>query len=200
METSFFDTPLFEYGIIPLLIMVARITDVSIGTMRVIFVSKGYKLLAAMCGFFEVLIWILAITQIMKNLTNPVYYFAYATGFATGNFMGMLIEEKIALGNVLLRVITPNELTELTEYLRDKDYGVTLVKAEGMSGMVKILFTIVPRAELGEILEVIQKVNPKAFYTIEDVRFVNEKNLLYQRTTKRNKMTRFLRRSLRKGK
>ncbi len=200
MEPSFIDSHVFQYFIMPLLIMISRITDVSIGTMRVIFVSKGYKLFAAMCGFFEVLIWILAITQIMKNLTNPLYYIAYATGFATGNFLGMHIEEKIALGNVLLRVITPNKLEQLTEYLREHNYGVTQVLAEGMSGSVKILFSIIPRSELDHVLAVIQKVNPQAFYTIEDIRFVNEKNILYQSLSDRSRKTRFFRRSLRKGK
>lgn len=197
---TFIHSTTFSYFVVPLLIMLSRVTDVSIGTMRVIFVSKGYKIFAAMCGFFEVLIWLIVITQIMKNLTNPLYYIAYATGFATGNYVGMFIEEKIALGNVLLRVITPNELYELTNLLRERKYGVTIVDAEGMTGTVKILFSIIPRAELGSVLDVIQRVNPHAFYTIEDVRFVNEKNILYKTTSNRNRKPRFFRRSIRKGK
>lgn len=193
-------TPAFRFVIVPFLIMLSRITDVSIGTMRVIFVSRGYKIFAAMCGFFEVLIWIIAITQIMKNLTNPLYYIAYATGFATGNFVGMFIEEKIALGNVLLRVITPNPLNELTKLLRKRNYGVTIVDAEGMSGTVKILFTIIPRTELDSVLAIIQQVNPQAFYTIEDVRFVNEKNALYQTASSRSRRPRLFRWTERKGK
>jgi len=199
-STAYFHSFIWPYIIIPLLIVIARVTDVSIGTMRVIFVSKGYKLFAAMCGFFEVLVWIIAISQIMKNLTNPLYYIAYAAGFATGNYVGMFIEEKIALGNALIRVITPNDVSDLTEYLKDQNYGITLHDAEGMFGMVKILFTIIPRSEIDPVVSYIQKVNPQAFYTIEDVRFVNEMNRSYRDINLRRRKPRFFRRSVRKGK
>ncbi|MBT4483656.1 MAG: DUF2179 domain-containing protein [Candidatus Latescibacteria bacterium] len=197
---SFYDSSIFEYVIVPLLIFLARVTDVSIGTMRVIFISRGYKMLAALSGFVEVLIWIVAITQIMNNMTNVFYYIAYAAGFATGNFVGMLIEEKIALGNVLVRVVTPNELIELTKYLKSRKYGLTLHDAEGSHGTVKILFTIIPRSELVHVVDFIKRVNPQAFYTIEDIRFVNEKNLMYKNTHLRNRKPLFFRRRIRKGK
>jgi len=116
---SFFSDHIFRLVIIPVLIFLARIMDVSIGTMRVIFVSRGFKFYAALCGFFEVLIWIIAITQIIKNLNNPLYYIAYAGGFATGNFIGMVLEEKIALGTVLLRIVVPHEIEELEKYLKE---------------------------------------------------------------------------------
>ena len=197
---AFLDTTIFKYIILPMLIIIARVTDVSIGTMRVIFVSKGYKLFAALCGFFEVFIWIIVITQILKNITNPLYYIAYAGGFAIGNFVGMLIEEKIALGYVLLRVITPNELVELTDYLKNHSHGVTIHDAEGLSGTVKILFTIIPRNNLEQVISFIKKVKPQAFYTVEDIRLVNVKNLSYLSTTTRSRKPRFFRRTFRKGK
>ena len=197
---SFFNTAIFKYIILPMLIVIARVTDVSIGTMRVIFVSKGYKLFAALCGFFEVLIWIIAITQILKNITNPLYYIAYAGGFGIGNFVGMLIEEKIALGYVLIRVITPNELVELTDYLKNHNYGVTIHDAKGLSGTVKILFTIIPRYHLEQVISFIKEVNPQAFYTVEDIRLVNVKSLSYLSTTNRSRKPRFFRRTFRKGK
>ena len=161
--------------------------------MRLIFVSRGYKLLAVICGFFEVLVWLIAITQIINNLTNPIYYIAYAGGFATGNFVGMFIEEKIAIGNVLIRVITKNEMVKLTEYLKKHNYGVTLFPAQGMYGTVQILFTIIPRMEIESIVSFIKKVNPHAFYTIEDIRFVKEKN-------DPRKTSLFFRRKIRTGK
>lgn len=165
---------LFAIVGIPLLIFLARIADVSIGTMRVIFVSRGYKLFAAVCGFFEVLIWIIAITQIMKNLTNWTYYVAYAGGFATGNYIGIAIEEKIAIGHVLIRVVTKNPLSSLMKYLKREGYGVTVHDAEGLYGTVKILFTVVPRQQIEPVVDHIKELNPQAFYTIEDVRFVND--------------------------
>lgn len=197
---SFFNTGAFKFIILPLLIFIARITDVSIGTMRVIFISKGYKLLAALCGFFEVLIWIIAITQILKNITNPLYYIAYASGFATGNFVGMIIEEKIALGHVLIRVITPNDLVKLTDYLKEHNFGLTFHDAEGLSGTVKILFTIIPRIHINQVISFIKEVNPQAFYTVEDIRLINEKSLSYLSTPARSSKLSFFRRTLRKGK
>ena len=186
--------------VVPLLIFFARIVDVSIGTMRVIFISKGYKLFAAVFGFFEVLIWIVAITQIMRHLTNPIYYIAYAAGFATGNYVGMIIEERLALGNILLRVITKNEMVELTDWLKTKGFGVTEVIGHGLYGTVNILFTIIPRAELNDVVASIQRINPQAFYTVEDIRFVNESGLAHGPGTKRRRRTRPFRRPLRKGK
>ncbi|MBN1293799.1 MAG: DUF2179 domain-containing protein [Candidatus Latescibacteria bacterium] len=193
---SIINTKIFAFIVIPLLIFLARITDVSIGTMRVIFVSRGYKLLAALCGFFEVLIWIFAITQIMRNLTNILYYFAYAGGFATGNYVGMVIEEKIALGNVLVRVISKNRFDAFIDFLKKHKYGATTLDAEGLHGDVKILFTVIPRTDIEMVVSFIKESNPQAFYTIEDVRFVNERNITWDRSRRRV----FSKRSFRKGK
>ena len=125
--------------------------------------------------FSRVLIWIFAITQIMRNLTNVLYYFAYAGGFATGNYIGMVIEEKIALGNVLVRVISKNRFDTFIDFLKKHNYGATTLDAEGLHGDVKILFTVIPRTEIDLVVSFIKESNPQAFYTIEDVRFVNER-------------------------
>jgi hypothetical protein len=117
------DTPLFSWVILPGLIFLARITDVSVGTVRLILVARGFKYLAPIAGFFEVLIWILVIGQIMQNLTNPVCYIAYAGGFATGNFVGLWIAEKLSLGMVLIRVITPKPAGDLLEGLGADNMG-----------------------------------------------------------------------------
>ncbi len=188
----------FALVVVPILIFLARIMDVSIDTMRVIFISRGYKFLAAFCGFVEVLIWLVVITQIFKNLTNPTYYIAYAAGFATGNYVGMFIEENIALGNVLIRVITRNELNALYDYLRNRGFGVTVISGQGLYGSVKILFSIIPRSDLDEVVATIREVNPQAFYTIEDVRFVTEKDRSNRSAINNWKLNLF-RRSTRKG-
>jgi uncharacterized protein YebE (UPF0316 family) len=163
------DTPVFSWVILPLLIFLARITDVSVGTIRLILVSRGFKYLAPIAGFFEVLIWILVIGQIMQNLTNPVCYIAYAGGFATGNFVGLLIAEKLSLGLVLIRVITPNPAGDLIERLRQGRYGVTTMNGHGANGPVQIVFTIVPRREVVAVIQLVKEFNPHAFYSIEDV-------------------------------
>lgn len=165
---------LFSLVVVPLLIFLARIVDVSMGTLRIIFVSRGMKYLSALIGFCEILIWLLAIGQVMQNLTNWVTYVAYALGFATGNFIGLLIEQKLAMGNLIVRVVTRRDATELVKFLRQSGYGVTSVDAQGETGPVKVIFTIVRRRKLPEVIATIKRFNPKAFYSIEDVRFVHE--------------------------
>ncbi|PIS24488.1 MAG: hypothetical protein COT45_04280, partial [bacterium (Candidatus Stahlbacteria) CG08_land_8_20_14_0_20_40_26] len=123
---------------------------------------------------FEVLIWLLAIGQIMKNLNNVVCYIAYGGGFALGTFLGIFIEEKLSIGMILVRIITQRDATELISFLQLKGYGVTRVNAEGAYGDVMILFSIIRRTDLKEVVDVITKLDPKAFYSIEDVRFVSE--------------------------
>jgi uncharacterized protein YebE (UPF0316 family) len=167
----------YAWIVIPLLIFVARIADVSIGTVRLIFVSRGLKYLAPVVGFFEVLIWLMAIGQIMKNLSNPVCFIAYSAGFAMGNFVGMCIAEKLSLGVVIIRVITVKGASELVRQLRSADYGVTNVDGHGSEGDVNIVFTIVPRSEVKSVVGLIKAFNPKAFYTVEEVGYV-EKGLL----------------------
>jgi uncharacterized protein YebE (UPF0316 family) len=125
-------------------------------------------------GFFEVLIWITAISKIMQNLDNYVNYVAYAAGFATGNFVGMIIEEKLAVGIQMIRIITHQSGNELVQSLNSKGYGATSVEAKGAKEKVHLIYSIVQRQELDSVIQIIDTVNPKAFYTIEDVRSVNE--------------------------
>jgi uncharacterized protein YebE (UPF0316 family) len=162
-------SPIYTWVILPILIFLARITDVSVGTVRLILVSRRHKYLAPIAGFFEVLIWIIAIGQIMRNLANPLCYVAYAGGFATGNFVGILIAEKLSLGTVLIRIITPKETGDLIECLRRRRYGVTSLDGEGANGPVEIVFTIVPRREAPAVVEFVKQFHPQAFYSIEEV-------------------------------
>jgi len=132
------------------------------------------KILAAGIGFFEVLIWLMAITQILNNMTNITYYLAYAGGFAMGNFIGIFIEDKMAIGTVVIRIITQKDATELIDYLKCDGYGVTHIEGQGALGPVKVLFTIVKRKDIQNVLDLIRKFNPLAFFTIEDVRSVRK--------------------------
>jgi len=160
--------------LLPLLIFLARVLDVSVGTLRIIFVSKGFKGLAAVLGFVESLVWVLAISQVFQNLNSWATYVAFAGGFSAGNYVGILLEERIAMGNQLIRVITRRDAEALDDYLRQAGYAVTSLAAEGIEGPVKILFTVCKRRELEKIIGIIKCYNPNAFYTIEDVRFVKE--------------------------
>ena len=189
----------YAWFVIPLLIFIARVMDVSMGTVRVIFVSRGLKDLAPIVGFFEVLIWLLAIGQIMTNLSNPACYIAYAGGFAMGNFVGMHIAEKLSLGVVMVRVLTKEDSSELIKSLRSADYGVTTVDAQGAKGQVKIIFTILPRREVDSVVELIKKFNPQAFYSVEEIGFV-EKGVFPARRSWYNSSLSNLFRHFRKGK
>ncbi|MGD0022704.1 MAG: DUF2179 domain-containing protein [Smithellaceae bacterium] len=170
----FYHSEIFKLIVIPLLIFLARICDVTLDTARIIYVSRGMKLLAPLIGFFEVLIWLLSITQIMHNLTNVVYYIAYAGGFAMGNFIGIYIEERMAIGTVVIRIITQKDAAELVEFLKGDGYGVTYIDAQGTLGPVKIVFTIIKRRDVSRVIGIIRKFNPLAFFTIEDIRSVRE--------------------------
>lgn len=164
----------FSWVVLPILIFLARIADVSIGTMRIISIARGKKYLAPVFGFFELLIWLFAIGQIMKNIDNPLFYLPYALGFAAGTFVGMHIEEKVALGTLLVRIITKQEATDLIQYLNSVNYGVTAVNAQGTRGPVHIIFSIIKRRNLNHFLEIIKRFNPNAFYSVEDIRYVKE--------------------------
>ncbi|HPE85982.1 MAG: DUF2179 domain-containing protein [Bacteroidales bacterium] len=167
-------SPWFTWVILPALIFVARICDVSIGTMRLIFVSKGNKTIAPVLGFFEVIIWLLAIGQIMQHLDNIMCYIAYGGGFAAGNYIGIYLEERMKIGTVMLRVFPKNDTTLLAENLRDKGFGVTTVDIMGKGGKNQMIFSVIDRKRITEVLNMVQHHNPNAFYTIEDIRAVRE--------------------------
>jgi uncharacterized protein YebE (UPF0316 family) len=163
------------YGV-PLLICLARITDVTIGTLRIIFVAKGLRRLAPILGFFEIIIWLTALTQVMGNLTNPVNFFAYALGFSLGNYLGIYIENRLALGMVVIRIITKRDSHALATKLRDLGHSVTVLDAEGNEGPVNVVFTVVKRSQTKSIIPLIQHYNPRAVYSIEDVRHASDPN------------------------
>ncbi len=174
--TEFFSNHqiLTSYVLLPIAIILARIIDVSIGTLRIILVSRGMKALAPLLGFFEVLIWLVAISQIIQNLSNWVNYVAYATGFALGNYIGMFIEERLAMGLVAIRIITQNDADDLIEEIQKMNIGTTSLAAKGMRGHVRLIFTIIKRKDQQIVLDLVRKFNPLAFVSVSDVRSVQE--------------------------
>ena len=168
------DSFTFTWIIMPILIFLAKIADQTIGSLRIIFMSKGYKYIAPVLGFFEVIIWLVTVTQIIKHVDNPISYIAYGLGFATGIFVGMKLEEKLSIGKVMLRVIPKTDTHNLIEYMNSQKYGLTILDAKGSHGDVKVIMSIMERKDLKEFFIVINKFNPKAFYTIEDVKAVRE--------------------------
>ena len=172
-DAAFLDSQIFSVMILALLIFFARVTDVTIGTMRIIFVSRGFRFIAACAGFFEILVWLFALSQIMTNLDSWVNYVAYASGFAVGNFIGITIEQRLALGYLVVRIFTQRDGTTLDGNLRKANFVVTSVDAEGGRGPVKILFTVVKRSMLPQVVELIKSTNPLGYFTVEDLRSVS---------------------------
>jgi uncharacterized protein YebE (UPF0316 family) len=174
MLESVISPTVFSYVLVPLLIFFARVCDMSLDTIRVIFMSKSIQYLPAIIGFFEVIIYLVAIGQVMNNLTNAVCYIAYGAGFAAGTFIGMAIEERLSLGLTSVRIITKEDPTELMKFLRSHNYGVTSIDGEGGTGKVKMVFTIIKRQDLTHVIGIIKNFHPNAFYSVEEVKSVTE--------------------------
>jgi uncharacterized protein YebE (UPF0316 family) len=128
------------------------------------------KLLAPIIGFFEVTIWLFAIGQVMKNLSSPGCFLGFAGGFTLGNYLGVLIEKRLALGTVIVHTVTHRDASELVDGLRQADYGVTIIDAAGARGAVKVVLTVVRRRELEAVLTIIRRFDPEAFYSVDEVR------------------------------
>jgi uncharacterized protein YebE (UPF0316 family) len=158
-----------DWLVLPLLVFVAELCVVTLSTVRIIFISRGRKVLASILGFFEVSIWLFAIGQIMQNLTNVGCYLAFAGGFTVGNFLGVLVEKKLAMGHVVVNIITKRNAGELAENLRQADYGVTTMDGCGSTGPVEIVFTIIKRRELDHVIGLIRDFDPHAFYSVNEV-------------------------------
>lgn len=152
---------------LPILIFCARIVDVSIGTTRMILVINGHRFVAAGLGFVEVVVWVLAVGGVIAFLTNPIALIAYGAGFAVGTLVGMTLEEKIALGYRMIRVVNRDPSRELAKNLRGRNYVVTQVPGEGRDGPVEVLFLGVKRRCMRKVLSEIEELAPNAFVTIE---------------------------------
>lgn len=154
---------------LPLLVFFAELCVVTISTIRIIFLSRGMKARAAVLGFFEITIWLFAIGQIMRNLSDLGCFLGFAGGFTLGNYLGGLIEKKLAIGTLVVRIITHRNAAELIAKLQAANYGVTSFDAEGSTGPVKIIFTVIQRRELAAVAALIRSVHPQAFYSVEEV-------------------------------
>jgi uncharacterized protein YebE (UPF0316 family) len=175
MEQSFAQSWAFIWVVLPLLIFLARIVDVSLQTIRIVSISRGIRWLAPLVGFFEVLIWLVAIGQIMKRVSHPVAYIAYAGGFAAGTAIGQVIERRLSLGMVLVRVITPAHSQEFRSRLHDLGFGFTHVPAQGAEGPVELVFTVIRRQHLRQVQELVRETLPGAFYSVEEVAGASER-------------------------
>jgi uncharacterized protein YebE (UPF0316 family) len=152
------------------LIFFLRVADMSLDTLRVLFVMRGRKASAWTLGFFQSVIFLLAIGTVLSNLSNPIHVISYAAGFATGNVIGMMIEEKLAIGHILLSVVSSKRGQAISDKLRDEGYAVTEISARGKDGMVTMLNVSVLRRKVSQVRQMVNEVDESAFITADDIR------------------------------
>ncbi len=169
-RVAFFgENTVFEWPWLPLLIFVAEVIVVTLSTLRVISISRGWKVLASMLGLVEISIWLVAIGQVMQNLSNPFCFIAFAAGFTMGNYLGLWVEEQLALGYLLIRVITRRDAEPLLAALRTSNHGVTHFNGDGATGPVHLVFTVIPRRRLDDVVRTIEEFDSRAFYSVDTV-------------------------------
>lgn len=171
---SFLDSTTYVWLVLPVMVFFARVTDVTLGTLRIIFISRGKRNLAPVLGFVEVFIWITIVSQIVSHAHNILAYLAYAAGFAAGAFVGMYIEGRLAIGTQVVTTIVQGDASDLIDHLHSAGFGVTCVDGQGANGPVKMVYTIVPRRNLEEVFTIIHQTHPRAFLSVQDVRSTQE--------------------------
>jgi len=187
---EFFSPLVYDWVVFPLIIFLARMTDVSLGTLRSVLASKGKKKIVPFIGFVEVLIWLFAISSILQNLHSITSYLAWAGGYATGIYLGLVIEEKLAIGNQVMRIITNQDCEKLIETIKQANFGITVLDGHGARGPVKLIFIVLKRKEVENIINLLNLYNPNAFYSVEDIKEANQirYSTMYQRNNLFNKV------------
>jgi uncharacterized protein YebE (UPF0316 family) len=170
LSVSFLQSDLFNWLILPLFIFLARTCDVTLATLRNVFIARNIRKIVPLLGFIEVLIWLVAVTQTVKNLNNIVSYLAFAGGYSMGIYVGLAIEERLALGKQVIRIITNQDTFNLITALRNANMGTTVIDGHGSKGPVKVIFTTLKRKDVQFVDNLINQHTPGAFYTVEDIR------------------------------
>jgi uncharacterized protein YebE (UPF0316 family) len=161
--------------IMGIFVFLARVTDVSLGTVRTISIVHGRTKIAFVLGFIEVTLWLVVVASVLQEVAaKPILAVFYALGFSTGNVIGILLERRIAFGNTVLRVISAAHGDMIAETLRAAGYAVTSFPGEGLNGSVSMLVIVFPRKELQDVLTLVKKVSPEAFYVTEQAGSVSK--------------------------
>lgn len=171
------------YG--PLIIFGLRIIDVSLSTMRILLAVRGYKVIVPILGFFEVLVWVFAVGNAIRYLDSGWHLLGYAGGFATGNVVGLLIEERLAIGFATIRVVSTHAGVEMAEALRTIGFGVTEFGGQGRDGRVEIVYTVCMRRDIPRVVEEVERWDRQAFITVEEPRDIRWG---WMQTAPRNRM------------
>ncbi len=156
--------------VVALSIFALRVVDMSLDTIRLLYVVRGKKTLSWILGFFQSAVFVVAISSALSNMNNVLSLLGYAGGFATGNVIGMLIEERLAVGHIQLTIMSSLRGASIAEQLRTAGYAVTEISGRGRAGMVSVLHVDVKRKDIDHAETIILEADPEAFVTAEDVR------------------------------
>jgi uncharacterized protein YebE (UPF0316 family) len=156
----------------PLAIFALRIVDVSLSTIRIVLAVRGHKYVVPFIGFFEVLIWVFAVGNAIRFLDSPLHLLGYAGGFATGSIVGLLIEERLAIGYASIRVVSRYAGVEMADALRHRGFGVTEFAGQGRDGRVEIMYTVCRRRDIQTVMDEIERWDRQAFVTVEEPRAI----------------------------
>lgn len=157
----------------PIAVFFLRVTDVSMATVRMLLIMRGRRFLAPLIGFFEILIWVTAIGIVVQHLQSPLHVVGYAGGFAAGSFLGLLLEERLALGLATIRTVVRSGGPELSAELREAGFGVTEMAGRGREGVVEVLYSVLPRRRVPTALELIHRGAPDSFVVVDEPRGVH---------------------------
>ncbi len=153
-----------------LFVFTARIVDVSIGTMRTILLVKGHRRVAAVLGFFEVMVYLIVLKQVVGSIDQPILIVVYCLGYAAGNMVGSKIEERVSIGRIFAQVIVKDSYEDLVQALRNGGFGVTIFEGQGMDGKSFMLNIILDRKQVGTLKQIIERCDCGAFITTMDIR------------------------------
>lgn len=149
------------------IIFTLRLLDVGMATVRIVLLGRGRRGPAAALGFVESLIWVIAIARVFDGLDDPARMVAFALGFAAGTYVGSVVEEWLALGQSLIRIVAPTRTDTVAPLLRERGYGATTLNGDGLAGEVRVTFCVIPRKEVPTVTRLIHQANPEAFVTID---------------------------------
>lgn len=165
----------------PFVVFALRLCDVSLATLRMLMIVRGRRAIAPLIGFVEVMIWVVAIGAVVQHLDSPFHIVGYASGFAAGTFLGLLIEERMALGLATIRTVVRTGGPALAASLRDEGFGVTEMVGKGRQGPVEVLYSVIPRRGVDRCLEIIDEGAPDSFVVVDEPRSVQRGWLLSRR-------------------
>ena len=156
-----------EMLIIPLLIFVARAADVSLGTLRMILIIQGMRWVPAALGFIEIIIWVVAVGNVVTNLTDPLVLVGYAGGFSMGTLLGSVIEQRVGIGFRIVTIVNPKIELELAKRIREAGFAATEIAGEGRAGPVEVVVAVVRRRSMAGLSLLLKEIAPQAFLTVE---------------------------------